>query len=116
LPVYLSSGEPVVIAARSTVYPFPMPRMSAVPKRRSSPGDLLRAARLTIGLTLRDVHRESVTLARKLRNRKFILPPSRLHDFEVQSIVPGIHRLYTLSHVYEIEVTELLHWYGIPLR
>jgi hypothetical protein len=55
-------------------------------------------------------------LARKHRNRRFILPASRLHEFEVKNTVPGLHRLYTLAHVYGYDVRELLGWYGVPHR
>jgi len=88
----------------------------AMPTRRSSPGERLRATRWALGLTLRDVHTASLRLARKLRNRKFILPASRLHDFEVKDTSPSIHRLYTLAHVYRCDVTELMGWYGVPRR
>ena len=88
-----------------------------MPKRRSCPGDRLRATRLALGLTLRDiVHTASVKLARSLRNRRFILPASRLHDFEVKNTIPSLHRLYTLAHVYGCNVKDLLGWYGVPRR
>ena len=87
-----------------------------MPKRQSSPGERLRATRLALGLTLRDVHTASIKLARRLRNKKFILPASRLHDFEVKNTIPSLHRLYTLAYVCGREVTELLGWYGVPRR
>lgn len=87
-----------------------------MPKRRCSPGERLRATRWALGLTLRDVHTASIKLARRLRNQRFILPASRLHDFEVKNTVPGLHRLYTLAHAYGFELRELLGWYGVPRR
>jgi hypothetical protein len=69
-----------------------------------------------LGLSLRDVHQASVTLSKKLRNSGFMLPASRLHEFETRSVVPSIHRLYTLASVYGYEITDLLGWYGIPQR
>jgi transcriptional regulator with XRE-family HTH domain len=87
-----------------------------MPKRQSSPGERLRATRLALGLTLRDVHTASIKLARRLRNRRFILPASRLHDFEVKNTIPSLHRLYTLAYVCGCEVIELLGWYGVPRR
>jgi hypothetical protein len=47
---------------------------------------------------------------------RFILPASRLHDFEVKNTIPSLHRLYTLAHVCDCEVRELLGWYGVPRR
>jgi transcriptional regulator with XRE-family HTH domain len=85
-----------------------------MPKRRSTPGERLRATRWALGLTLRDVHTASMKLARTLRNRRFILPASRLHDFEVKNTIPSIHRLYSLAQVYGCDVTGLMGWYGVP--
>ena len=85
-------------------------------KRRSGPGERLRATRWALGLTLRDVYVVSLNLARKHRNRKFILPASRLHEFEVKDTVPGIHRMYTLTQVYGCDIRELMGWYGVPRR
>lgn len=76
----------------------------------------MRATRLGLGLTLRDVHTASMKLALRLKNRRFILPASRLHDFEMKNTIPGLHRLYTLAHVYGCDVSELLGWYGVPRR
>jgi len=83
-------------------------------KRRYTPGQRLRATRWALGLTFRDVHLESVKLAQKHRSRRFILPVSRLHDFEVKGMIPSIHRLHTLAHVYGFDLTEIAGWYGIP--
>jgi transcriptional regulator with XRE-family HTH domain len=85
-------------------------------KARNNPGERLRSLRLAVGLTLRDVHRESLVLARKLRNSQFIIPASRLHDFETKNKVPGVHKLYTLARIYQCGLNELLRWYGIPRR
>ena len=71
---------------------------------------------MALGITLRGVHIASMKLAWRLRNRRFILPASRLHEFEVKNTVPGFHRLYTLAHVYGCDVRELLGWYGVPRR
>ena len=87
-----------------------------MPTRRSTPGERLRATRWALGLTLRDVHTESMKLARKHRNSRFILPASRLHELEMKDTVPSIHRLYTLAHVYGCDVTELMGWYDVPRR
>jgi hypothetical protein len=87
-----------------------------VPKHLPKPGQHLRARRLSLGLTLRDVHMASLSLARELRKPAFVLPPSRLHDIETKEMTPSIHRLYTLTRVYRCRLNELLSWYGIPPR
>lgn len=83
-------------------------------KSRFTPGERLKEKRLSLGLSLRDVHAQSLKLALKLGNKRFILPPSRLHDLEMKHQIPRIHRLYTLAHVYGYDVRELLSWYGMP--
>lgn len=87
---------------------------SSAANRKRTPGERLRAARLVRGMSLRDVHQASVTLAKRLRNDEFSLPPSRLHEIEARNVVPSIHRLYTLSAIYGYDVVEFLDWYGIP--
>jgi transcriptional regulator with XRE-family HTH domain len=86
------------------------------PNRRRGPGERLRALRLVLGMSLREVHQASIALSKRLRNSEFLLPASRLHEFETRSVVPSIHRLYTLASVYGYEITDLLGWYGIPQR
>ena len=85
-----------------------------MPKNRLNPGNRLRTTRWALGLSLRDVHRKSLKLALRLRNKKFVLPPSRLYQIEVKNSIPSIHRLYTLAHTYGCEMRELARWYGIP--
>jgi hypothetical protein len=85
-----------------------------VPKRLPKPGQHLRARRLSLGLTLRDVHMASLSLARELRKPAFVLPPSRLHEIETKKMTPSVHRLYTLA--YRCRLNELLSWFGIPPR
>ena len=84
------------------------------PNRRHTPGERLRAVRLVLDLSLRDVYHFSVRLSRKLRNPEFVLPPSRLHEFETRNVIPGVHKLYTLACAYEYAMAEFLDWYGIP--
>jgi transcriptional regulator with XRE-family HTH domain len=92
------------------------PLLTLTPNRRCGPGERLRALRLVLGLTLREVHQASITLSKRLRNSEFLLPPSRLHEFETRNVVPSIHRLYTLACAYGYEMADFLDWYGIPQR
>lgn len=90
------------------------PRSSSAAKRRLPAGERLRLLRLACGFTLRDVQQASVALATNLQNDEFSLPASRLHEIETRSVVPSIHRLYTLASVYRYDMGEFLNWYGIP--
>ncbi len=91
-------------------------QLSSAANRRCTPGERLRAARLVRGMSLRDVYQASVSLAKRMRNEEFLIPPSRLHEIEARSVVPSIHRLYTLASTYGHELAEFLDWYGIPER
>jgi len=84
--------------------------------QRINAGNRLRASREALGMSLRDVHRASAALARKLRNRSFVVPVSRLHFYETQASTPSAYRLYTLARLYGCKLHELLSWYGIPAR
>jgi len=76
----------------------------------------LRAIRKQRGLTLRDVYEKSLRIAKKRGRKEFVIPPSRLHEFERQGIVPSIFRIYTLARVYKYSLPKVLSWYGIPKR
>ena len=84
--------------------------------QRTSAGDRLRVSREQLGMSLRDVHRASDQVARKLRNRSFAVPSSRLHFYETHKVTPSVYRLYTLARLYRRKLTEVLTWYGIPVR
>ena len=84
--------------------------------QRTSAGDRLRVRREELGMSLRDVHRASNQVARKLRNRSFVVPISRLHFYETHKATPSIYRLYTLARLYGRKLAEVLTWYGIPAR
>jgi transcriptional regulator with XRE-family HTH domain len=81
-----------------------------------SAGKNLRAIRERLGLTLRDVENASQQLARKNTNDKYLIPVSRLSDFETRGVIPGIYRLYSLAIIYKLDFRELLSWYGIDLN
>ncbi len=70
----------------------------------------LRKAR---GLSMRDVDELSQQVANERRNRVFLIPPSRLSEIESRGVIPSIHRLYTLSIVYECTLKKLLGFYGL---
>src|SRR6266480_2333070 len=79
-----------------------------------TPGDRLSSLRQQRGLTLRDVHKFSLELARRFGQTAFVIPPSRLHEFEKKDIVPSIYRVCTLARVYSCSLQKLLKLYGLP--
>jgi len=87
-----------------------------VRKQKPIPTKDLRAIRRRRKLTLRDVYEKSLRIAKKRGRKEFVIPPSRLHEFEIQGIVPSIFRIYSLAHIYKYSVQKVLSWYGVPRR
>jgi transcriptional regulator with XRE-family HTH domain len=84
--------------------------------KESKAGERLRAAREALEMSLRDVHRRSAAIAKELRNPRFVIPSSRLHFYETGAATPSAYRLYTLARLYRRRLSEVLAWYGIPVR
>lgn len=66
-----------------------------------------------LGLTMRDVHRLSKQVAKSLRNRDYVVSPSRLCDIERKGATPNLYRLRALSLAYDCGIEKLLKFYGI---
>ncbi|HEX7895108.1 MAG TPA: hypothetical protein VF447_13015 [Terriglobales bacterium] len=90
------------------------PKNSSMAAQRLKSGERLQQKRTQVGMSLRDVHKASLQVAKEFRNRKFIVPASRLHSFETQNATPNVYRLYTLTRVYGCSMKEMFSWYGIP--
>jgi hypothetical protein len=80
------------------------------------PGLRLRQVRERLGLTYRDVETASYELALRRGRPDFILHISRLADIENRNVVPGIHKLYSLSVLYHLNPLELFAWFDVPLE
>ena len=80
------------------------------------PGLKLRQVRERLGLTYRDVETASYELASVRGRPDFILHISRLADIENRSVVPSLHKLYTLAALYHLDPFELFEWFDVPLQ
>lgn len=78
-----------------------------------SGGEELRRIREQLGLTIRDVEAGSNRIAERYRDQSFAVSLSRLSDIEAKSVVPSIHKLYSLAVIYRRDFHELLMLYGI---
>jgi transcriptional regulator with XRE-family HTH domain len=76
-------------------------------------GQQLREVREKLGMNMRDVHDLSRRFAKSLRNRDYIVSPSRLSDIEAKGHTPNLYRLHALSLVYDCNIGKLLKAYGI---
>ena len=84
--------------------------MAIVNKRA---GQQMCEMREKLGLTMREVHRLSKQAAKSLRNRDYIISPSRLSDIESKGKTPNLYRLHALSLSYDCSIEKLLRFYGI---
>jgi len=79
-------------------------------------GQKLRVLREKLGLTMRDIETASERIAGKRNNNEeYLIPISRLSDFETKSMIPSIYRLYSLAVIYRRDLGELLLWYDVNL-
>jgi transcriptional regulator with XRE-family HTH domain len=78
-------------------------------------GSNLRTLREKLGFTMREVEAASERLARKHGSKEYLLPISRLFDFETKGVIPSIYPLYSLAIIYRRDFRELLSWYGVDM-
>jgi len=79
-----------------------------------SSGEKLRLARREQRLTLREVSLATRRIAAREDNEEFAISPGRLSEVETKGVVPNIYRLYSLAMIYQLNLRELLGWFGIP--
>lgn len=86
-------------------------------KRRptSGAGEQLKAARIRVGLTTRDVERRSKQIAEEKRNQEYYLSHAWLTDIENGEFTPSIYKLYSLSVIYHQSFTGLLSFFGLQI-
>ncbi len=80
------------------------------------PGLRLRQARERLGLTYREVEKASVEIALQRGRPDFILHISRLADIENRNVVPSLYKLYSVSVIYHLSVSEISGWYEAPFE
>ena len=80
------------------------------------PGLRLRQTRERLGLTYRDVESASLEIATRHRRPDFVLHISGLADIENHSVVPSLHKLYSLAVIYHVDPMEIASWYEAPLQ
>jgi transcriptional regulator with XRE-family HTH domain len=77
------------------------------------PGQKLKRVRERLNLRFREVEEASAEIAQRHGNDEFIVALSRLADIENKGMIPSIYRLYSLCAIYQIDLGEVLSWYGI---
>lgn len=82
----------------------------------ATPGEILRATRERLGLTIRDVESASNRLAGKYQSPEYSISLSRLSDIETKGIIPNIFKLYSLSVIYRRDIREFLALFGVDVQ
>jgi transcriptional regulator with XRE-family HTH domain len=77
------------------------------------PGKNLKELRARLGITVREVEEESQKIAEAQANPEFFVSNNWLTRLENTDAVPSIHKLFSLSAVYRVKVSDLLPMFGI---
>jgi transcriptional regulator with XRE-family HTH domain len=76
-------------------------------------GKNLKELRARLGITAREVEEESQKIAEAQGNPEFFVSNNWLTRLENTDSVPSIHKLFSLSAVYRVKVSDLLPMFGI---
>ena len=75
----------------------------------------LKELRARLGITVRDVEEQSQQIADAQGNPEFFVSNAWLSKLENTNSVPSIHKLFSLSAVYRVRLSDLLPMFGINL-
>jgi transcriptional regulator with XRE-family HTH domain len=75
-------------------------------------GAKLKAIRMRLGLSLREVGRLSLKLVAERGNSEFALSRAWLTDIEKGRFVPGTFKIASLSTIYQLSIAEIHRLYG----
>ena len=81
-----------------------------------NPGKTLKDLRARLGITVREVEDQSQRIANAQANREFFVSNNWLTRLENSHAVPSIHKLFSLSSVYRVKLSDLLPMFGIDLE
>lgn len=80
-----------------------------------SPNQQLKELRSRLGISTREVADLSQKIAETESNPEFHISHAWLTQVENSDAVPGIHKLYSLSAIYRIKISDLFLLFGIDL-
>ncbi len=80
------------------------------------PGEQLKAIRIRLGITTREVEEHSRKIAEAEGNEEFYISNAWLTQIENKESTPSIYKLYSLSIIYRTKFTELLMLFGVDLE
>jgi len=80
-----------------------------------SAGQRLKALRVRLGLSTRDVQTKSQQIAAEKHNQEYYLSHAWLTDIEKGKFTPGIFKLYSLSAIYHRRFSEVASYFGVQI-
>lgn len=78
-------------------------------------GRQLKAARIRVQLSIREVERLSRQLAEEKKSRDYYISHAWLTEVESGIFTPSIYKLYSLSVIYKYNYDEILAWFGVRI-
>jgi transcriptional regulator with XRE-family HTH domain len=85
-----------------------------VSQRTRGAGERMRLLRTRLGITTRDIESLSRRIATDERNDEYIISHARITQIENGVSPPSLFKLYTLSAIYGIAISELMSYYVDP--
>src|SRR5215471_15226473 len=79
--------------------------------KRNAAGAYLRQTRMRLGMTIREVELASKNIALAEQNPDIMISHARLIQIESGESTPSIYKLYSLSAIYGLKMTNLLALY-----
>jgi transcriptional regulator with XRE-family HTH domain len=92
-------------------------RMCLMKSPRSSlgAGERLKALRVQMQLTTREVERLSLQISESKRNPEYYISHAWVTDIENGKFTPSIYKLYSLSTIYHSRFTDVAAYFGLTL-
>jgi transcriptional regulator with XRE-family HTH domain len=78
-------------------------------------GERLKALRLQMQLTTREVERISLQISETKRNPEYYISHAWVTDLENGTFTPSIYKLYSLSAIYNSRFTDVAAYFGLTL-
>jgi hypothetical protein len=78
-------------------------------------GKWLKAVRVRLGLSTRDVQEMSKKIAASKQNHEFFLSHNWITDIEMDKFTPGMFKLYSLSAIYHRRFSEVASQFGLQI-
>ena len=78
-------------------------------------GKWLKALRMRLGLSTRDVQRMSQKIATAKQNQEYYLSHNWVTDIESDKFAPGMFKLYSLSAIYHRRFSEVAAQFGLQI-